>query len=111
MGWYLQPPRKRKPPGGHHPSPRRAESQFLLELVECRIGTLRNHFNTAVAQVACEPAQAQPLCLAPHVPPEPHPLHPPPHDPAAPAHVGRCRRRSEEHTSELQSQFHLVCRL
>src|SRR5689334_15245737 len=23
----------------------------------------------------------------------------------------RCRRRSEEHTSELQSQFHLVCRL
>src|SRR5689334_23560913 len=24
---------------------------------------------------------------------------------------GRDRRRSEEHTSELQSQFHLVCRL
>src|SRR5438309_8820755 len=23
----------------------------------------------------------------------------------------RCRARSEEHTSELQSQFHLVCRL
>src|SRR6267143_5498592 len=23
----------------------------------------------------------------------------------------RCRGRSEEHTSELQSQFHLVCRL
>src|SRR5689334_23464272 len=23
----------------------------------------------------------------------------------------RCRVRSEEHTSELQSQFHLVCRL
>src|SRR5689334_25172124 len=23
----------------------------------------------------------------------------------------RCPRRSEEHTSELQSQFHLVCRL
>src|SRR5689334_24489222 len=27
-------------------------------------------------------------------------------------HIGRVtRRRSEEHTSELQSQFHLVCRL
>src|SRR5438309_6089658 len=25
--------------------------------------------------------------------------------------ASRCRRRSEEHTSELQSQFHLVCRL
>src|SRR5438309_2754231 len=25
--------------------------------------------------------------------------------------LGRERRRSEEHTSELQSQFHLVCRL
>src|SRR5689334_23997440 len=24
---------------------------------------------------------------------------------------GACARRSEEHTSELQSQFHLVCRL
>src|SRR5438309_5280043 len=24
---------------------------------------------------------------------------------------GRCCARSEEHTSELQSQFHLVCRL
>src|SRR5438309_4471885 len=24
---------------------------------------------------------------------------------------GRVQRRSEEHTSELQSQFHLVCRL
>src|SRR5438309_3120017 len=24
---------------------------------------------------------------------------------------GSCRSRSEEHTSELQSQFHLVCRL
>src|SRR5689334_25040782 len=28
-----------------------------------------------------------------------------------PAARGRCARRSEEHTSELQSQFHLVCRL
>src|SRR6516164_11422097 len=26
-------------------------------------------------------------------------------------HVGKDRVRSEEHTSELQSQFHLVCRL
>src|SRR3974377_2489886 len=26
-------------------------------------------------------------------------------------HVGEDRQRSEEHTSELQSQFHLVCRL
>src|SRR5438309_5095312 len=26
-------------------------------------------------------------------------------------HVHRLGRRSEEHTSELQSQFHLVCRL
>src|SRR5689334_24671444 len=31
---------------------------------------------------------------------------------APPASVGGTRRgRSEEHTSELQSQFHLVCRL
>src|SRR5689334_24157750 len=30
---------------------------------------------------------------------------------AAPALPGAGRRRSEEHTSELQSQFHLVCRL
>src|SRR5689334_24731032 len=31
----------------------------------------------------------------------------------SPARCPRCRatRRSEEHTSELQSQFHLVCRL
>src|SRR3989449_6667767 len=27
------------------------------------------------------------------------------------AHLGRERRRSEEHTSELQSRLHLVCRL
>src|SRR5689334_24211740 len=27
------------------------------------------------------------------------------------ASIGRGRNRSEEHTSELQSQFHLVCRL
>src|SRR6266481_7060337 len=29
----------------------------------------------------------------------------------APATAARRSRRSEEHTSELQSQFHLVCRL
>src|SRR5439155_24903531 len=28
-----------------------------------------------------------------------------------PRHVGRARKRSEEHTSELQSRGHLVCRL
>src|SRR5689334_23431248 len=27
------------------------------------------------------------------------------------ANCGQCAGRSEEHTSELQSQFHLVCRL
>src|SRR5689334_24149205 len=27
------------------------------------------------------------------------------------AHAGEIAERSEEHTSELQSQFHLVCRL
>src|SRR5689334_24609156 len=27
------------------------------------------------------------------------------------AHASSAKRRSEEHTSELQSQFHLVCRL
>src|SRR5438552_6296662 len=34
-------------------------------------------------------------------------------DPQPPSTVGRqrCRRRSEEHTSELQSPDHLVCRL
>src|SRR5689334_24767837 len=31
--------------------------------------------------------------------------------PAAPAPRPRDSQRSEEHTSELQSQFHLVCRL
>src|SRR5689334_24103298 len=31
-------------------------------------------------------------------------------DPAA-GHAGSSQHRSEEHTSELQSQFHLVCRL
>src|SRR5579862_7066677 len=30
---------------------------------------------------------------------------------AAPVRAGQALRRSEEHTSELQSQFHLVCRL
>src|SRR5688572_31772828 len=30
---------------------------------------------------------------------------------AQPSRAGRCRRRSEEHTSELQSQSNLVCRL
>src|SRR5438309_4427354 len=37
-----------------------------------------------------------------------------PHDPSAWAYFARDDRhrfRSEEHTSELQSQFHLVCRL
>src|SRR5687768_18575921 len=29
----------------------------------------------------------------------------------APASLARVRRRSEEHTSELQSRLHLVCRL
>src|SRR5260370_22483628 len=29
----------------------------------------------------------------------------------APARAGRCRGRSEEHTSELQSHLNLVCRL
>src|SRR3989338_9597748 len=37
----------------------------------------------------------------------PRPLPPPPSPPPAPLPVSR----SEEHTSELQSQFHLVCRL
>src|SRR5438309_8247714 len=31
--------------------------------------------------------------------------------PAASADAAPLRRRSEEHTSELQSQFHFVCRL
>src|SRR5689334_25279374 len=31
--------------------------------------------------------------------------------PRSPGHCGRSRSRSEEHTSELQSQFHIVCRL
>src|SRR5438309_6327858 len=35
----------------------------------------------------------------------------PPTGLAAPARDRRPVRRSEEHTSELQSQFHLVCRL
>src|SRR5690625_6098774 len=47
------------------------------------------------------------------------PTRPPPANPAAaPAKPGprlerrpRCRPRSEEHTSELQSRGHLVCRL
>src|SRR5438309_8685357 len=43
----------------------------------------------------------------------PHPHRPRP--PKAPRPSRRreeaCRTRSEEHTSELQSQFHLVCRL
>src|SRR5689334_23802761 len=30
---------------------------------------------------------------------------------ARPCTLGNCEVRSEEHTSELQSQFHLVCRL
>src|SRR5438309_4297619 len=30
---------------------------------------------------------------------------------AARTRLSRCAPRSEEHTSELQSQFHLVCRL
>src|SRR5689334_24181669 len=30
---------------------------------------------------------------------------------AGPELLAECRTRSEEHTSELQSQFHLVCRL
>src|SRR2546422_7243315 len=34
-----------------------------------------------------------------------------PNDPARWAGVSRARIRSEEHTSELQSRLHLVCRL
>src|SRR3989338_11305175 len=36
-------------------------------------------------------------------------IHPRPNIPACPSYALHCR--SEEHTSELQSQFHLVCRL
>src|SRR2546429_5940989 len=32
-------------------------------------------------------------------------------DPHAVVHIGQQRGRSEEHTSELQSRLHLVCRL
>src|SRR2546429_6699026 len=37
-----------------------------------------------------------------------HPRHPPA---ALPEHARRGAQRSEEHTSELQSRLHLVCRL
>src|SRR5689334_24586954 len=42
-----------------------------------------------------------------------HPRRPPQRPPAAGQGLHRARGpgRSEEHTSELQSQFHLVCRL
>src|SRR5690348_17641385 len=36
---------------------------------------------------------------------------PPPSPPGLPRRCARCRPRSEEHTSELQSPVHLVCRL
>src|SRR2546429_9110976 len=38
-------------------------------------------------------------------------LHAPCEDSGQPAVAGRHRLRSEEHTSELQSRLHLVCRL
>src|SRR5689334_24518215 len=38
-------------------------------------------------------------------------LHADPYPSRAAWCAARCRYRSEEHTSELQSQFHLVCRL
>src|SRR3712207_7262118 len=44
----------------------------------------------------------------------PHPTPPPPHPPRRPRRRGQARpvrRRSEEHTSELQSRQYLVCRL
>src|SRR5689334_24442170 len=51
-----------------------------------------------------------------HVPPDDHGREPGCGVAIDPPHVGRQQRqrdqlRSEEHTSELQSQFHLVCRL
>src|SRR5205809_5877111 len=36
---------------------------------------------------------------------------PPLRTPPGASHTGRARLRSEEHTSELQSRLHLVCRL
>src|SRR2546422_7712480 len=33
------------------------------------------------------------------------------HEAASPSGIGKMVRRSEEHTSELQSRLHLVCRL
>src|SRR5207244_13588341 len=51
-----------------------------------------------------------PACRSPRPPPGPGP--PPGRRPASPPRRGRGRRRrSEEHTSELQSPDHLVCRL
>src|SRR2546422_2738320 len=50
----------------------------------------------------------------PHLQLSPEPAHRPPHrpepSPARPGDGGQ-DRRSEEHTSELQSRLHLVCRL
>src|SRR5687768_18480595 len=49
---------------------------------------------------------ALPICRRPGCPPPGVPAWP-----QSKAPPGRRRRRSEEHTSELQSRLHLVCRL
>src|SRR5688572_31036131 len=54
------------------------------------------------------PGPALPVACAPHGLPLRRLLQPPPHDLGLDEPV---QRRSEEHTSELQSQSNLVCRL
>src|SRR5712692_8438571 len=62
--------------------------------------------STALLGLGEQPRALHPRVLEPHRAPAPGVLLPP-----AVLLVLEDQRRSEEHTSELQSQFHLVCRL
>src|SRR5438309_8052748 len=66
----------------------RSAEQFLVVVLH-EVGVLLEHVDALVAEIAIAQAGQPGLRRSPQ----------------------QGRRRTEEHTSELQSQFHLVCRL
>src|SRR5439155_24871873 len=78
---------------------------FFNDTATTEIYTLSLHDALPISPAArCITRSTAPTRACPTAPPTPTP-------PPSPSPAARCCRRSEEHTSELQSRGHLVCRL
>src|SRR6266568_3256846 len=88
-------------------SPSRASSSSTRTSASCR--SRRRSAAMAGLEVADQALESQPIALGTE--PGHHPHRHVREQRAAPLRLARKDVRSEEHTSELQSQFHLVCRL